>query len=142
MGDEPRRKCGKRVTHAAQATCRDAIKGGGSLSPLQTDIEVVRSEAKGEQRTQQWRVPYETGQTVLDALRWIREHADPSLGFRYSCINANACKECMMLIDGEVQYACLARLEPRAMRIEPLPKKRLIRDLITEISPGDERLGD
>jgi len=48
----------------------------------------------------------------------------------------------MMLVDGDVQYACLARLEPRAMRVEPLPKKRLIRDLITEISPGDERLGD
>lgn len=112
------------------------------MSPLQTDIEVVRSGVQGEQRTQHWRVPYEAGQTVLDALRWIREHADPSLGFRYSCINANACKECMMLIDGHVQYACLARLESRAMRIEPLPKKRLIRDLITEISPGDERLGD
>lgn len=112
------------------------------MNPLQVNLEVVRSGIDGERHTQHWSVPFETGQTVLDALRWIRENADPSLGFRYSCINANACKECMMMIDGNVQYACLARLEPRTMRIAPLPKKRLIRDLITEISPGDERLDD
>lgn len=103
-------------------------------------LEVIRSGADGGRFPVVWIVPFEAGQTVLDALRWVREHADPSLGFRYSCINANACKECMMQIDGTVQYACLARLEPRPMRVEPLPKKRLIRDLITDIAPGDERL--
>jgi len=85
-------------------------------------------------------VPFEPGQTVLDALRWIRVHTDPSLAFRYSCINANACKECMMRIDGKAQYACLARLEARDMRVEPLPNKALVRDLVTEIAPTDERL--
>lgn len=85
-------------------------------------------------------VPFEPGQTVLDALRWIRVHIDPSLAFRYSCINANACKECMMRIDGKAQYACLARLEARDMQVEPLPNKSLVRDLVTEIAPTDERL--
>ena len=51
-------------------------------------------------------VPFADGQTVLDGLRHIRAHSDPTLAFRYSCINANACKECMMLIDGAVRI-CL-----------------------------------
>ena len=45
-------------------------------------------------------VPFEPGQSVLDGLRWIRAHRDPTLAIRFSCINANACKECMMEIDG------------------------------------------
>src|SRR6476619_4297134 len=90
-----------------------------------------------------WRfeVAYEPGQSVLDGLRRIRIEQDPTLAFRYSCINANACKECMLRLDGNVVYACTARLEPREMRLEPLANKPLIRDLVTEIAPPDERLG-
>ena len=33
-----------------------------------------------------------------------------------------------------------ARLEARDMLVEPLPNKALIRDLVTEIAPPDERL--
>ena len=78
---------------------------------------------------------------MLDALRRIAIEQDPTLAFRYSCINANACKECMMMLDGKVVYACTARLEPREMILEPLPNKPLIRDLVTEIAPPDERIG-
>jgi succinate dehydrogenase/fumarate reductase-like Fe-S protein len=85
-------------------------------------------------------VPFEPGQSVLDALRWVRVHHDPTLAIRYSCINANACKECMMQLDGKTVYACTARLEAREMTIDPLPNKTLVRDLVTEIAPSDERL--
>ena len=80
-----------------------------------------------------------SGQSVLDGLRWLRVNKDPSLAVRYSCINANACKECMMQLDGETVYACTARLEPREMTLTPLPNKKLIRDLVTEIAPPSER---
>ena len=86
-------------------------------------------------------VAYEQGQSVLDGLRRIRNEQDPTLAIRYSCINANACKECMIQLDGKVVYACTARLEPREMRLEPLPNKTLIRDLVTEIAPPDETVG-
>lgn len=86
-------------------------------------------------------VPFEAGQSVLDGLRWIRAHHDPALAFRFSCINANACKECMMEIDGKVVYACMARLVEGEMHLAPLQNKVLVRDLVTEIAPPDERLG-
>ena len=88
-----------------------------------------------------YEVPFEPGQSVLDGLRWLRIHKDPSLAMRYSCINANACKECMMQLDGETVYACTARLEPREMTLTPLPNKKLVRDLVTEIAPPSERFG-
>ena len=33
----------------------------------------------------------------------------------------------------------LPRLEPREMTLMPLPNKKLIRDLVTEIAPPSER---
>jgi succinate dehydrogenase/fumarate reductase-like Fe-S protein len=62
------------------------------------------------------------------------------LSFRYSCINANACKECMMEIDGKVGYACTVRLVAGPMRLRPLANKALVRDLVSEIAPPEERL--
>src|ERR1700736_4904373 len=84
-------------------------------------------------------VPFESGHSVLDGLRWIRANRDPSLAIRFSCINANACKECMMELDGATVYACTTRLEPREMTVQPLHNKKLVRDLVTEIAPPAER---
>jgi succinate dehydrogenase/fumarate reductase-like Fe-S protein len=90
-------------------------------------------------RFETYEVPFDPGQSVLDGLRWIRANHDASLAIRFSCINANACKECMMELDGETVYACTARLEPREMTVKPLHNKKLVRDLVTEIAPPGER---
>ena len=87
-------------------------------------------------------VPFEPGQSVLDGMRWIRIHLDPTLAIRFSCINANACKECMIEIDGKTAYACTTRLKPREMTLAPLSNKKLVRDLVTEIAPPAERFAD
>jgi succinate dehydrogenase/fumarate reductase-like Fe-S protein len=84
-------------------------------------------------------VPFERGQSVLDGLRWIRIHRDPTLAIRFSCINANACKECMIELDGKTVYACTSRLQSREMILAPLSNKTLVRDLVTEIAPPAER---
>jgi len=93
-------------------------------------------------RWESYEVPFEPGQSVLDGLRWIRANRDPTLAIRFSCINANACKECMIELDGETVYACTARLQPREMTLAPLPNKKLIRDLVTEIAPPAERFAN
>jgi succinate dehydrogenase/fumarate reductase-like Fe-S protein len=108
------------------------------MSELAT-LKIWQGANKAAGRFESYVIPYEPGQSVLDGLRWLRVHKDPTLAFRYSCINANACKECMMEIDGEPGYACTSRLEPRVMTVEPLGNKMLIRDLVTEIAPPPER---
>ena len=101
---------------------------------------VRRGEADGASSTTRYEVPYTHGQSVLDGLRYVRANLDPTLSVRHSCINANTCKECMITVDGKVEYACTARLEPRDMILEPLGNKAHLRDLVTEIAPPDERL--
>lgn len=115
----------------------DAVRGSGGPT---TEIRVRRGGPSGDRGYETYRVPYEEGMSVLDALVWIRAHADSSLAFRYGCVNANACKTCMALVDGRVAYLCTARLTPAGSRVEPLPKRPLIRDLVTDTVPDDEKL--
>jgi succinate dehydrogenase/fumarate reductase-like Fe-S protein len=103
-------------------------------------LHIQRGAPGAAPRTETFDVPFEPGNSVLDGLRWIRAMLDPSLAMRFSCINANACKECMMVLDGEVVYACTQRLREGDMHLAPLPNKALVQDLITEIAPRDERL--
>ena len=103
-------------------------------------IEIARGVGDGETRFERFEVPYTPGASVLDGLMWIREHTDPGLAFRYSCINANVCRECVMTIDGRVGYACVERLHPGSITIAPLANKPLIRDLVCDTISPKERL--
>lgn len=103
-------------------------------------LSIRRGGPDDAPRHEEFEVPFEPGQSLLDGLRWVRIHRDPTLAVRYSCISANACKECLMRLDGETVYACTARLISGPMLIEPLANKPLLRDLVTDIAPPAERL--
>jgi succinate dehydrogenase/fumarate reductase-like Fe-S protein len=105
-------------------------------------LKIRRGSDAATARWESYEVPFAPGQSVLDGLRWIRIRRDPTLAIRFSCINANACKECMIEIDGATVYACTARLEQRQMTLAPLSNKTLVRDLVTEIAPPAERFGE
>lgn len=107
---------------------------------MKATLKIQRGSVGEAPRHESFEMEFEPGQSVLDGLRKLRVQTDPTLAFRYACINANACKECMMLIDGDVDYACTVRLKEGVTTLAPLPKKALIRDLVTEIAPPDERL--
>lgn len=101
----------------------------------------VRRGAPGQaERYDDFQVPYEEGMSVLDALRWIRINVDSSLAIRFSCINANACKTCMALVNGAVEYTCIAKLMPQTTTVEPLAKRPWIRDLVTDVISDDEKI--
>ena len=112
-----------------------------SEGALKTTVLRIRRGAPNEEsRYETFQVPYEEGMSVLDALRWIRAHLDSSLAIRYSCINANACKTCMALVNGAVEYTCMVKLTAEIFTLEPLPKRPLVRDLVTDIVPDEEKL--
>lgn len=103
-------------------------------------LHIRRGTPGAAARTEVFEVPFEPGQSVLDGLRWIRARLDPTLAIRFSCINANACKECMLELDGDVVYACTQRLREGDMHLAPLANKALVQDLVSDIAPRDERL--
>jgi len=102
-------------------------------------LRIQRGRAAEAPHWETYDVPFERGQSVLDGVRWIRANKDPTVAIRFSCINGNACKECMIEVDGKTVYACTARLEPREMSLAPLSNKPLVHDLVTEIAPPSER---
>jgi len=68
------------------------------------------------------------GPMVLDALIYIKDNIDSTLGFRRSC-REGICGSCAMNIDGKNTLACLTPLKTK-MVLYPLPHMPIIRDLI------------
>ena len=108
--------------------------------PETVPITIQRGAPGEESRTETHDVPYREGMSVLDALIWIRANTDSSLAIRYSCTNANTCKECMVKVEGKTVYACTERLGTAPVTVGPLTNKRLLRDLVTDIVPPKEKL--
>jgi succinate dehydrogenase/fumarate reductase-like Fe-S protein len=91
---------------------------------------VVRGDSDTGRKTEDYEVPYHDGMSLLDAIFWIREFKDSSLAVRYSCRAANACKECMAVVDGKAGYLCSIRAVPDSkVSIEPVAGLPWIKDL-------------
>ena len=103
-------------------------------------ITIQRGAPGEESWTETFDVPWRAGMSVLDAIVWVRTHADSSVAFRYSCVNANACKECIVSVNGKTVYACTQRLLEEGTEVGPLTNKTLIRVLVTDIVPPKENL--
>ena len=80
---------------------------------------------------QEYRIPYESGKTVMETLEYIYTELDGSLGWRYHC-RAGYCAGCAMEMNGKPILACTTYME-KDMMLRPLPHKQVIRDLITEL---------
>jgi len=105
-----------------------------SEEPRRATVRVRRGGPGEPPRYDEWSVPYEEGMSVLDALLQVRQLHDPTLAVRYSCLNANACKECSALIDGKAGYLCTARPGDQPVTCEPLPRKPWLRDLVVDLN--------
>ena len=83
-----------------------------------------------EGRFQEYTVPSWEGIKLLDGLRYIQEEVDYSLAVRWSC-RIEDCRTCQMRVNGKVVLSCQVPLEDN-MVVEPVPRYRLIRDLVVE----------
>lgn len=75
--------------------------------------------------------------SVLEALKDIRDEQDPSLSFRYSCREA-VCGSCGMTINGRITLACRTLVEslgPGPVVVEPLPNLEIQKDLVVDMEP-------
>ena len=111
--------------------------GTGSVKTAR--LRIWRGTDRDNGRYQEFDVAFEDGDSVLDGLVRIRLNDDPSLAIRFSCFNANVCKECTMLINGDAEYACIAKLKVGPIQLDPLPNLPIIRDLVTDTLSRKER---
>ena len=80
-------------------------------------------------------VPCPKDWVVLDGLNHIKDQLDGTLSYRWSC-RMGICGSCGMTVNGEPKLTCatfLADYAPGPIRIEPLRKFPVIRDLIVDI---------
>jgi succinate dehydrogenase/fumarate reductase-like Fe-S protein len=95
-------------------------------------MTVTRGDTDNGKSMVEYQVPFNEGMSLLDGLFWVREHVDSTLSVRYSCRSANACKECMAVVDGKVGYLCSLRAkEESSVTIEPLHTRPWVKDLTT-----------
>lgn len=91
-----------------------------------------------EPRYEIYEVPYEAWNNVkvIDTIRFIYENFAASLSFREPC-RQQLCGACAVLVNKKPVLACSAFSE-KVMTIEPIPKYPVIKDLIVDLSKGDE----
>ncbi len=88
----------------------------------------------GGVRFDEFDVPVEGCKTVLDALRWIQLHLDPSLSLRHSCLHAS-CGTCGVRVDGKEALACICDLADLGDEIcvEPLANVPPVTDVVVDM---------
>ena len=111
----------------------------GNVSNMLACVRVWRGTWGESGVYQEFEVPFDDGESVLDALVRIRMSMDPDLGFQFSCFNANVCKECTVLVNGVVEYACTAKLKEGVTQVDPLPDQQLVRDLLVDTRERDDK---
>ncbi len=81
-----------------------------------------------------YEVPYEGWYDlkVTDTLRYIYENLDAGLSFREDC-NQRLCGVCLMMVNKKRVLACDV-LSEKEMVIEPAANRRVLKDLITDMS--------
>jgi succinate dehydrogenase / fumarate reductase iron-sulfur subunit len=79
-------------------------------------------------------VPVGPRTSVLDALRWIEVHADPSLMIRHSCFHAS-CGTCGVRINGREALACVTFVRDlgTTITVEPEANVPILADLVLDM---------
>ncbi len=93
-----------------------------------------------------FKVEVETGMTVLEALRLIKNQQDSSLTFRAFCRSA-ICGSCTVRVNADPVLACSTQLLPiikdfgkASVTITPMSNLPILRDLVVDIDPVIEKL--
>lgn len=92
---------------------------------------------------QEFEVPAQDNQTVLDVVSWIQHEADPSLTYRFAC-RVGMCGSCAMMVNGTPRWTCRTHISKvvgadNRIEIAPLRNLPVIKDLATDMDPFFEK---
>jgi succinate dehydrogenase / fumarate reductase iron-sulfur subunit len=83
----------------------------------------------------EFKVPVQKWTTVLEAILYVKQNLDHSIGVRYSCRQAS-CGSCGMRINGYPRLACYTKisdLDTNIITVEPMYNFPTIRDLAVDM---------
>src|SRR5262249_32199441 len=98
-------------------------------------LQVFRGTKEGEGTYQDYPVPLYEGMVVLDAVHYVQAHYANDLAVRWNC-KAGKCGSCSAEVNGKPRLMCMTRMdqfpEGKPIRVEPMRRFPLIRDLVTD----------
>ena len=88
-------------------------------------------------------VPIGPRTTLLDAMKWIQLHLDPSLSLRHSCYHAS-CGTCGVQVNGREVLMCVTGVHDlgREITVEPLANIPVLTDLVVDMEEFYARFPD
>ena len=113
-----------------------------SLRTIEIECQRYDPETDSKPRVQTYKVPFTNDMSVLEGLRYIKDHLDGSLTFRWSCRMA-ICGSCGMMINGIPHLACetfLRDFYPNTLRIGPLQHFPIVRDMVIDLNDFLDKL--
>jgi fumarate reductase iron-sulfur subunit len=97
-------------------------------------VSVWRGAQEGS--FQEFEVPREASQTVLDVVTYIQRALDPTLAYRFAC-RVGMCGSCAMMVNGVPRWTCRTHvnkvLKNDQLTIGPLRNLPVIRDLVADM---------
>ena len=85
-----------------------------------------------------FRVPAEDNQTILDVVTWIQQNEDPTLTYRFAC-RVGMCGSCAMMVNGTPRWTCRTHvkkvLRDNKLEVAPLNNLPVIKDLVADMNP-------
>jgi succinate dehydrogenase iron-sulfur subunit len=102
------------------------------MTPLR--VRVWRGGADGH--FQEFDVPRQASQTVLDVVTHIQRHLDPTLAYRFAC-RVGMCGSCAMTVNGTPRWTCRTHVDKVAadglLEVGPLANMPVVRDLVADM---------
>jgi len=121
---------------------QDILRSGVLLTPerpyrMKIKLDILRFDPERDEspHMQRFEVDAEPTERLLSVLLDIKQHQDPTLGFRKSCAHG-VCGSDAMRINGKERLACKTLVrdvlpdDGSAIRVEPLRHMRVERDLM------------
>jgi fumarate reductase iron-sulfur subunit len=97
-------------------------------------VSVWRGAQQGS--FQEFEVPREANQTVLDVVTYIQRALDPTLAYRFAC-RVGMCGSCAMMVNGVPRWTCRTHVDKVAgsgmLELAPLRNLPVIRDLVADM---------
>jgi fumarate reductase iron-sulfur subunit len=104
-------------------------------------VRVWRGDEHGD--FEEFTVPRQQSQTVLDVVTHIQRHLDPSLAYRFAC-RVGMCGSCAMTVNGVARWTCRTHVSKVAkdnqLEIAPLANLPVVRDLVADMEPFFDKM--
>ncbi|NBR40666.1 MAG: succinate dehydrogenase/fumarate reductase iron-sulfur subunit, partial [Alphaproteobacteria bacterium] len=107
------------------------------------DVAIHRGGGGRPSAIQNYQVPRQENQTVLDIVSHIQHYIDPTLSYRFAC-RVGMCGSCAMMVNGEPRWTCrthIGALKSSVITIEPLKNMPPIKDLVADMSGFFDKWG-